>query len=277
MIKKILLLTGVILLVTGCGNLELKKSASNKLFDTKGFDGSKRKPLYNGKYIDRAKRNVVEGNYDEDIPDIDEPDEFVDPYTQNRIMYSNMVKNERSNRGKNKKSRTEPYPNIGHARDIAMSENKNDSNVELKQELAEIRSMLVSAKKDLAKYKCPLQDTAKAPIHNAPPPKKPVTPKPAPVKQEEIDDDIDDSIEHEEDVVVDSPKTQNDVPIHNPPVTQKAPEQVVANVPAQQTAAPITQPVIPAPAQTHIPTPTQKPHLAKPTERNMINLAPTTK
>ena len=66
MIKKLLLLLSAAIFVTGCSNIELKKSANNKLFDRKGFDGSKRKPLYNGKYIDRAKRNVVENNYEED-------------------------------------------------------------------------------------------------------------------------------------------------------------------------------------------------------------------
>ena len=212
MIKKILLLATVVFLVTGCGNLELKKSASNKLFDTRGFDGAKRKPLYNGKYIDRAKRNVVENNYEEDSYDMDEPDEFVDPYTQNRIMYSNMVRNEgsdkRSGQRRNQNIRGEPYPNIGHARDIAKAENKDDANAELRRELSEIRSILSSTKKDLAKYKCPLQDSPKQPLSNNPSaPKKP-TKKPMAVKRE-IKQEVEEAYEEDEELSATVPHDDN--------------------------------------------------------------------
>ena len=196
MIKQILLLAGVILLITGCNGNNLQRSANNKLFDTKGFDKSKRKPVYNDKYISRAKRNIVENNYDDEELDVDEPDEYVDPYTQNRIMYSNMVKNDK----KKRRGRNNDYPDIGHARDIAKLDDRSDANSDLRQELNEIKTMLTSAKKDLTKYKCPLQDASANAVVQKPKPKKqpvkkPEQPKPTVEEQSESEgnnsDDID--------------------------------------------------------------------------------------
>ncbi|MEY3197019.1 MAG: hypothetical protein RLZZ59_387, partial [Pseudomonadota bacterium] len=53
MLKNLPLWIVAILLLTGC-NSSLQRSANNKIFDTRGFDGGKRRPLYNKKYIDRA-------------------------------------------------------------------------------------------------------------------------------------------------------------------------------------------------------------------------------
>ena len=192
MIKNILLLAGVMFLITGCAGKELQRSASNKLFDTKGFDKSKRKPIYNDKYIDRAKRNVSEHNYDDDdFSDADEPDEYVDPYTQNRIMYSNMIRNDK------KKRKNDSYPDIGHARDLAKMNNDSNSNADLRKELDDIKNMLSSAKKDLAKYKCPLQE----PVEVEKPRKVKKAALPVPAKQEEpedldLGDDIDTNADH---------------------------------------------------------------------------------
>ena len=314
MIKKILLLAGVVLLITGCGNLELKKSASNKLFDSKGFDGAKRKPIYNGKYIDRAKRNVVENNYEEDNFDMDEPDEFVDPYTQNRIMYSNMVKNEksgkRSGQRRNKNTRAEPYPNIGHARDIASAENKDDANAELRRELSEIRAILSSTKKDLAKYKCPLQDAYKEPLSNAPIHKKPIK-KPIPVKHEsmkhEVVKDVEEGYDDDADVLphatthkkrineshdnaieaihksdeaeaASHPQEQHvsEPIVDSHKITPAAPvNESVAPAPLSSTPAVVPPPVAPIPAEQapaqKVVEPAPKP---QPPEHKMMNLAP---
>ena len=64
-----IILVIIALLISGCSEWSLKRSASNKLIDTKGFEGSKRRPLYNKKYINRAKRNMADNNYDEDEDD----------------------------------------------------------------------------------------------------------------------------------------------------------------------------------------------------------------
>lgn len=168
------IIMSLVLSLTSCGTLELKKSANNKLFDRKGFDGGKRRPVYNPKYIDRAKRNVIENNYEEEEEyEGDEQDEFVDPYTKNRMMYHKMIKQERNKpKGKHRESRLnyyDDYPDIGHARDIAIHEKANlQSDEDLKKELSEIKSMLSAAKKDLAKYRCPMQENNdKAPAAKA--------------------------------------------------------------------------------------------------------------
>ena len=240
MIKQILLLVGVIFLITGCNGKDLQRSANNKLFDTKGFDKSKRKPIYNDKYIDRAKRNIVENNYEDDEIDIDEPDEYADPYTQNRIMYSNMVKNDKSKKRRNGNNR-ESYPDIGHARDLARSEDKSDSNSDLRKELDEIKNMLSSAKKDLSKYKCPLQTTDSAEV---PKPKKPVKkalPPKAPVKQVEEEstyddsDDIDTNADHASIV---EPVVNHPAPLH--------PDQ--ASAPNSAAVHAVSEPVIQSPS-----------------------------
>lgn len=264
MIKKLLLLVTAAILVTGCGNLELKKSANNKLFDRKGFDGSKRKPLYNGKYIDRAKRNVVENNYEEDDYDMDEPDEYVDPYTQNRIIYSNMVRNEKLGKRRSQQLRSEPYPNIGHARDLARAEDQDESNSDLRKELAEIRSILSSTKKDLAKYKCPLQDNAKSTSNSSqvraaqPVRKKPVAKLPLQLKDDTMDESGDnDVVPNGHASEIDVKDNTSIIPAHVAPSVQMpatvAQPQAVGNEPV----APEPQAVVP----------TMPVH-------NMINLAP---
>jgi len=266
MIKKLLLLLSAAIFVTGCSNIELKKSANNKLFDRKGFDGSKRKPLYNGKYIDRAKRNVVENNYEEDNYDMDEPDEYVDPYTQNRMMYSNMVRNEKSGKRRNQQLRSEPYPNIGHARDLAIVEDHDESNSDLKKELAEIRSILSSTKKDLAKYKCPLQDSSKPKVNQPPRLKKPVAKLPLHVKEDPIDESDDDndvaSNAHASEVDV-KDSVSSTIPVSIQPHVVPSVEQAPAVQPNPAPEAEAPAPEAPAPqAATTAPI------------HNMINLAP---
>jgi|GEM_PF-1849268 len=313
MIKKILLLTTIASLITGCGNLELKKSASNKLFDRRGFDGAKRQPIYNGKYIDRAKRNVIEHNYEEDSFEMDEPDEFVDPYTQNRIMYHNMVKNEKSRKRSEQRQRnsilSEQYPDIGHARDIANAEHKDDTNTELRKELSEIRAILSSTKKDLAKYKCPLQDADKENAIDIPTHKKPIK-KPKPVTHdlikhevaqdpEEIHNDNEDILPHsdphqktintshdEKGVASHPAENQTHEPsVENHSITPKAapvvhneslapapltpPQPTTATSPASHPSAPTSTPPVDAPVRQ-----TTAPAPQVPTEHKMINLAP---
>ena len=294
MLKKILLILCALFLVTGC-NIELKKSANNKLFDRKGFDGGKRKPLYNAKYIDRAKQNIVENNYDDDEPNADEPDEYVDPYTKNRIMYSNMIKREKAN----KRKKNVDYPDIGHAKDLAKKSNDDNSNTDLRQELAEIKTMLSSAKKDLAKYKCPLQDNQQGmngdnvtPVPKKPKSvaKKPVAvkqPAPKPLEQKPIEQDTsadDDS----DDVTDDDAKVAS--PIHDDEITDELPAPKAAPaahapappvpvvvpvvVPTPTPPAPLPAPVVQVPVITPPAVSAPAKPAARPANHNMINLAP---
>jgi hypothetical protein len=168
--KNILLLVGVFFVVTGCSNIEFKRSANSKLFDTRGFDGGKRRPLYNKKYIDRAKQNIIMNDYDDEEFESDgsyEQDETMDPYAMNLKMYNRMVKRDKA-RKRNiqddyddgvRKNLRRGYSDVGHAKDLAKAQG-SDAEGDLHQELAEIKSMLSSAKKDLAKYRCPMQDNA---------------------------------------------------------------------------------------------------------------------
>ena len=59
MFKKVIIFTILTSFLSACVTGPegyLKRSANNKLFDRKGFKGSKRAPLYNKKYIAQAKK-----------------------------------------------------------------------------------------------------------------------------------------------------------------------------------------------------------------------------
>ena len=136
----------------------------------KGFDGGKRRPLYNKKYISKAQSNVRDYNYDED--DIDEDnDEVIDPATMNRAMYRQMLEKERSQRRGDKMNRDksgyqqsfndydDDYPRLSDAKSKSMRED-NKSDAQTQQELKEIKKMLANTQRDMAKYRCPLQQQA---------------------------------------------------------------------------------------------------------------------
>jgi hypothetical protein len=78
---------------------ELKRSANSKIFDTKGFHRSKRLPIYNKKYIDRAKYNILSGDYqwseeDKDSPMLEQDEMFSYP-NYNIEVYTTMLKKDR--------------------------------------------------------------------------------------------------------------------------------------------------------------------------------------
>ena len=159
MVKKIIILIMSIFVLSGCAdnfNSYFKRSANNKLIDSKGFKGGKRKPLYNRKYINTAKRNVAEENFDGDYED--DEDEMPSASRLNRQMYTEMLREDSGQRRKSGKleryyGRDDGYPSLYNARKSAGQEAVRED--ELQKELAEIKSMLKEAKKDLAKYKCP--------------------------------------------------------------------------------------------------------------------------
>ena len=82
----------------------LKRSANGRLLDVNGFDGGKRRPVYNKKYIAKAKKNVVEKEFDNDDLD-DEFDEIYNPSVYHRQMYEKMVKRDRDAQGKVRKKK----------------------------------------------------------------------------------------------------------------------------------------------------------------------------
>jgi len=168
MLKSAIIFTILASFLAGCASGPegyMKRSANNKLFDRKGFNGSKRAPIYNKKYISQAKKNIQNGAYDEDEIDEDEFYEGENISRENIEMYKAMIEAdyERAEKGKKKKSRQKRtssnrdnnvYPSIVDANNRIDLKNHAD-NLELREEINQIKSMLNDAKKDLASYKCP--------------------------------------------------------------------------------------------------------------------------
>lgn len=187
--KKISLIIISAFILSGCFSENmLKKSANNKLIDRKGFHGSKRRPLYNKKYIEKAKHNIAKGDFEED--EYDDEERYLENLPaplKNRYIYEDMIeediKAERAKRAKKKlryfgrlRDHEDEYPDIGRGRDRVREARRAEEQEDLKRELKEIKGMLDAAREDLVKYRCPIDDEGK------PTPKvkhevKPVAPK----------------------------------------------------------------------------------------------------
>lgn len=139
-------------------NESLQRSANNKLFDRKGFQGGKRAPLYNKKYITQAKQNILRGEYDDEYDD--EEFEAQDAASRNVSIYKEMIEREVDKRQRNKRSKNRDihrraYPSIIKANAKVEHNESHNTNLELREELEQIKSMLKDAKKDISSYKCP--------------------------------------------------------------------------------------------------------------------------
>ena len=98
MLKKIIILFLGVFVLSGCTDSfrgYFQKSANNRLVDSKGFKGGKRKPLYNNKYISLAKKNIVEDNLDDPEDDDDDYDNNIDynspVFVPNNLMLQVML------------------------------------------------------------------------------------------------------------------------------------------------------------------------------------------
>jgi hypothetical protein len=126
MLIRILLLLISLVILSACVQDPqgfLRKSANNKYFDMKGFHESKRLPVYNAKYIERAKENILSGGYDSRNTDreAEEPDEIENPQAYHREIYKQMAIGDRENqqtpKKKNKKRKKQKqsfYSKIAH-------------------------------------------------------------------------------------------------------------------------------------------------------------------
>ncbi|WP_341756323.1 MULTISPECIES: hypothetical protein [unclassified Candidatus Tisiphia] len=163
MLKKFIIIVLGLSLLSGCTDGfrgYFKKSANNKIIDSKGFAGGKRPPLYNKKYIATAKRNVMEENFDDDEGDLlsEYDTETINPTLRNRQMYLKMVKQDAELSERYKQNQEKEYPSLNLANDKVNRQNNdknNKANIELYKELEQIKYMLRETKKDLEKYKCP--------------------------------------------------------------------------------------------------------------------------
>lgn len=159
MLKKIIVLSSVVCLLSSCVTGPegyLKKSANNKIFDTKGFKGGKRAPLYNKKYISQAKKNILTGEYEyDDDSDFDSNDiAYEDNARENVEMYKAMLEHDLSQTKKGKKRTDLAYPSIIHASD-KLERNSSADNDDLRKELNNIKQLLNDTKREMANTRCP--------------------------------------------------------------------------------------------------------------------------
>ncbi len=153
------------LLLQSCaimGMQELKKSSNNKYFDTKGFHKTKRKPLYNKKYITQAKKNIMLNDYEHE----DEVDpENIPPSYKNLQMYKSMLKNDtKHEESENIRSSNLNYHQEEGKSDVIdipssrrrFSEREHDqgNRSTLESEIQEIKSILEQTREEFAKSKC---------------------------------------------------------------------------------------------------------------------------
>lgn len=137
-----------------------KKSANNKLFDTKGFKGAKRAPLYNKRYIAKAKQNVAAYDYDSDDDDDDDMDQYLESENiprANRDMYRYMLEQDVESKylGKNARKRNnKAYPSVVQT-STKLDDTDYIESLQLRAELDQIKAMLSETRKEMASYRCP--------------------------------------------------------------------------------------------------------------------------
>ncbi len=134
-----------------------KKSANNKLFDTKGAKGSKRAPLYNKKYISKAKQNVANNDYADDDEEYDDLLENENISQANKDMYRTILEQELESKyigKKPKEKQNKAYPVL--VRNSPRADDRYlDDNSALRAELDQIKTMLNETKNEMANYRCP--------------------------------------------------------------------------------------------------------------------------
>jgi hypothetical protein len=145
----------------------VKRSANEKVFDSKGFKSKKRYPMYNKKYIERAKKNIEEGSFDDKYDDVQNPyyekDELEAYNLSNRKMYKDMAEMQETKQNiSNKYKQSGRYPKI---RDVG---NTDQAQIEsLKQEIKNIREKLEETQDKLSKQKYPTASSSdKIPAQN---------------------------------------------------------------------------------------------------------------
>lgn len=134
-----------------------KKSANNKLFDTKGAKGGKRAPLYNKKYISKAKQNVANNDYADDDEEYDDLLENENISQANKDMYRTILEQELESKyigKKPKEKQNKAYPVL--VRNSPRADDRYlDDNSALRAELDQIKTMLNETKNEMANYRCP--------------------------------------------------------------------------------------------------------------------------
>lgn len=144
-------------------NLLFKRSASNKLVDRKGFEGAKRRPLYNNKYIEAAKKNIENNDYEEK-EDYDLSEEK-DPPSDSIHMYQKMMEMEKKRILANMKKQRESankgssYPMLSKIKPKSESESSQMEKEaeDLKKQIQEMKQLVGEMKKQISGAKCGIQ------------------------------------------------------------------------------------------------------------------------
>ena len=165
MLKKIIIFSTLAMFLSACVTGPegyLKRSANNKIIDRKGFKGGKRAPLYNKKYISQAKKNVVTGEYEYDeFNDLDDDNSEEENTSKDNIaMYKAMIDHDLSQDRKNKKDskwskNKNSYPSLRKSSHRLNDDDEDMQNMELREELNQIKSMLHDTKREMANNRCP--------------------------------------------------------------------------------------------------------------------------
>ena len=165
MLKKIIIFSTLAMFLSACVTGPegyLKRSANNKIIDRKGFKGGKRAPLYNKKYISQAKKNVVTGEYEYDeFNDLDDDNSEEENTSKDNIaMYKAMIDHDLSQDRKNKKDskwskNKNSYPSLRKSSHRLNDDDEDMQNMDLREELNQIKSMLHDTKREMANNRCP--------------------------------------------------------------------------------------------------------------------------
>ena len=148
-----------------CGTLglqDLKKSSADKYFDARGFDRSKRKPLYNKKYISKARSNIIANDYE--YEDNIDP-ENRSPSSKHIQMYRDMVYGRGSRNYRSKGDRGDEYYDQDQIdvpearRRFEQSSPLQEDKKALQNEIQEIKSLLEETRDHFAKAKCPISSS----------------------------------------------------------------------------------------------------------------------
>lgn len=156
---KLLTIISMLCVLTSCSSINgyVKHSANDKTFDSKGFNAKKRAPMYNKKYIQRAKRNVEEQNFDQEHNtynnDYYEPGELKSYQQSNRKIYNDMLQMSKNKQAiETQKSR---YKN--NSSNLKDFDQNKSVEVNLKNEIRAMKKMLEETQKTISTYKCPVE------------------------------------------------------------------------------------------------------------------------
>ncbi len=162
---------------------DLKRSSGNKLFDASGYQSNKRRPLYNKKYINKAKKNVITSDYEED--DDSEDDEVINPTKRNIDMYKQMVGSRKAKSRPNFQRKKNEYleemnedeeeGNLAESRSRLSRAGDGKRKEDLEKEISEIKVMLEKTKDEITKAKCPYTEAEENKKSAAKPQKKTVS------------------------------------------------------------------------------------------------------